>query len=166
MMAASLLPALILLLLLFALWKRQPVFDQFLEGCREGLRTAVSVLPSLAAMMIAIAALTGSGLLDALLGLLSAPLRAIGMPAETAPLFLLRPLSGSASLAMVEELISRHGPDSRIGLISCTMVGSSETIFYTVCLYLGAIREKRAGYAIPCALLGATAGMLLAAWLY
>ena len=165
-MSSLVLPALLLLLLLWALWKRQPAFDQFLTGCREGLQTAVSVLPSLIAMLIAIAALTSSGLLDALFGWLAGPLAAVGMPAEAAPLFLLRPLSGSASLAMVQELVSRHGPDSRIGLIACTMVGSSETIFYTVCLYLGAIQEKRAGYAIPCALVGAAVGMLLAVWLY
>ena len=159
-MISALLPCLLLLLLLLALLRRKPVFDLFLLGCRDGLQTAWKVLPSLIGMMLAIAALHSSGLLDALLGLLSAPLRRISMPPEAAPLLLLRPLSGSASLAMVREIIASCGADSRAGLVACTMVGSSETIFYTVCVYLGAIEERRAGYAIPCALAGAAAGML------
>ncbi len=159
-MIAALLPCLLLLLLLIALFKQKPAFDLFLLGCKEGLKTALHVLPSLIAMMVAIAAMTGSGLLDALFGLLDGPMKAIGMPSEAAPLFLLRPLSGSASLAMVQELTTRFGPDSRVGLIAATMVGSSETIFYTVCVYLGAVQEKRAGYAIPCALIAAWVGML------
>ena len=90
----------------------------------------------------------------------------LGLPREVAPLVFLRPMSGSASLGMVERLMSLYGPDSRVGLIACTIMGSSETIFYTVCVYMSPLRDRRTGYAVPCALLGALAGMWLAAALY
>ena len=85
---------------------------------------------------------------------------------ELAPLVLLRPLSGSASLAMLENLLTQYGPDSRIGLIACVVMGSSETIFYVVCVYMSAAKDKRTGYAVPCALLGSLAGLLLAGKLF
>ena len=79
---------------------------------------------------------------------------------------LLRPMSGSASLAMVERLLAEHGADSRIGLVACTVMGSSETIFYTVCVYMSALDRRSTGYAVPCSLLGALAGVWLAGMLF
>ncbi len=148
------------------MWRRLPVYDLFVRGCREGLRAAAGVLPNLLAMMVALAFLNASGLADALAGLCAPAFRAVSLPPEIAPLALMRPLSGSASLAALEGLMREHGPDSRVGLIACTLMGSSETIFYTVCVYLGAIRERRSRYAVPCALLGALAALLLSGALY
>ncbi len=163
---ALVIPALLLWLLLAAAWKRLPVYDLFTKGCKEGLRVAIGVLPNLAAMMVAIAMLSASGCMDAIIRLLAPVFTWLGLPAEVAPLALVRPLSGSAALGMVEQLLTRHGADSRIGLIACTLMGSSETIFYTVCVYLGAVKQKKAGYAIPCALLGAFFAMVAAGWLF
>lgn len=157
-----LLPLLLLWLLLGAAWKRLPVYDLFTAGCKKGLKVALDVLPNLAAMMVALNVLSASGLMDAVLGLLSPVFSVLGLPAEVAPMAILRPLSGSASLSMLEQLMNQYGADSRIGLIACTLMGSSETIFYTVCVYLGATTQRKSGYAIPCALLGAFAAMLLA----
>ena len=161
-----LLPALLLPLLTAALFKRLPTYDLFVEGCKAGLRTAVSVLPNLLAMMVALSFMNASGLTEALCRLCAPLFTLLGLPPEVAALAFLRPLSGSAALAAVEELMARHGPDSRIGLIACTIMGSSETIFYTLCVYLSAAKDKRAGYALPCSLLGALAGVLLAAAFY
>ena len=155
------LPLLFLLIAVCALWKRLPAYDLFCQGCKDGLKTAITVLPNLIAMMVGLAFLSASGLMTALSQACAPVFSLLGLPAEVAPLALLRPLSGSASLGMVQQLMETYGADSRIGLIACTLMGSSETIFYTVCIYLGSIRVKRTGYSIPCALLGALAGLIV-----
>ena len=160
------LPSLIVWLIGAALWKRLPVYDLFAEGAGKGLRTAVQVLPNLAAMLCAISLLQNSGLMDRLCALCSPLLSAMGLPAETAALVLIRPLSGSGALALLETLMERYGPDSRIGLIAGTIMGASETIFYTVCIYMSASEDRNTGYAIPCSLLGMLAGTWAAGMLF
>lgn len=159
-------PALMLALLTAAVWKRLAVYDLFVAGAKEGMRTAVQVLPNLAAMLCAISMMRASGLLDALCGVCAPALLRLGLPPEIAPLVLIRPVSGSGALAMLEELLERYGPDSRIGLIASTVMGSSETIFYTVCIYLSASARKNSGYAIPCSLLGMAVSTWLAGMLF
>lgn len=160
-MAEALTPLLLLITLAAGLWKRLPVYDLFVEGAKDGLKTAVQVLPNLAAMLCAISLMKASGLMDALCVLCAPAFALLGLPAEVAPLALIRPLSGSGALAMLETLLRQYGPDSRAGLIACTLMGSSETIFYVMCVYMSAARDRRTGWAAPCALLGA----LAAAWL-
>lgn len=155
-----------LALLVAAAWKRLPAYDLFVDGAKEGMRVAVSVLPNLAAMLCAITMMQASGLMDVLCRLCAPALCWLGLPAEVAPLVMLRPMSGSASLAMVERLMAEYGADSRVGLIACTVMGSSETIFYTVCVYMSAIDRRETGYAVPCSLLGALAGVWLAGRLF
>lgn len=161
-----LIPLIIMLLLTAAAWKRLPMYDLFVSGAQSGLKTAVQVLPNLAAMLCAISLMQASGLMDALCSVCAPVLTGIGLPPEVAPLVLVRPLSGSGALAMLEELLERYGADSRIGLIASTVMGSSETIFYTVCVYLSAVGEKKTGYAVPCSLIGALAGTWLAGMLF
>jgi len=163
---AWIIPFLIVIILLTALWKRLPVYDLFAAGAKNGLQTAVQVLPNLAAMLCAISMMQASGLMDALCGMCAPLMRLMGLPAEVAPLVLVRPLSGSGALAVLEDLLERYGADSRIGLIASTVMGSSETIFYTVCIYLSAIGEKKTGYAIPCSLIGMLAGTWIAGMLF
>lgn len=162
-LTSYILPGLIFVLLTACLIKRVPVYDRFVQGAKKGLSVAVGILPNLVAMLCAITLLTASGLTDTLTVWLAPVLAFLGVPKEVAPLALLRPLSGSASLAMLETILKEHGADSRIGLIASTLMGSSETIFYTVCIYLSAVRLKRGGYAIPCALMGMLAGLIAAA---
>ena len=166
MLSGLIVPGCLLATLLAAACRRLPAYDLFVEGAREGIAVAVRVLPNLAAMLVAIGLMQASGLMDALCGLLAPAFEWAGLPGEVAPLVLLRPMSGSASLAMVERLISQFGPDSRIGLVACTVMGSSETIFYTVCVYMSAVDRRETGYAVPCSLLGALAGALLAGALF
>lgn len=164
--AELLIPVLMLLVLSAAAWKKLPMYDLFVAGAKNGLQTAVQVLPNLAAMLCAISLMQASGLMDALCSLCTPLSRLIGVPSETMPLILLRPMSGSASLAMLENILQKYGADSRIGLVASTVMGSSETIFYTVCVYMSAAGEKQTGYAIPCSLLGALAGTWLAGRLF
>lgn len=152
-------PGMMLALLAAAAWKRLPAYDLFIQGAQNGLRTAVDVLPNLAAMLCAIRLMQASGLMNAFCSMAAPAVEWLGLPKETAPLILLRPMSGSASLAMLETLLAQYGADSRTGLIASVIMGSSETIFYTACVYMSATKLKKTGYAIPCALAGMLAGI-------
>ena len=160
------LPLIILLLLAAAVWKKLPLYDLFVTGARSGLQTAVQILPNLAAMLCAIQLMRTTGLLDALCRLCAPLLCAMGLPPEVAPLVMIRPFSGSGGLAMLKEILESCGADSRAGLVASTVMGSSETIFYTVCVYMSAAGQRKTGYAIPCSLIGALAGTWLAGMLF
>lgn len=166
MLNELMIPLLLLWLLVGAAWKRLPMYDLFVKGAKEGMKVAVNVLPNLAGMLVAISMMTASGLMDALCDACAPVFGLIGLPAEVAPLVMLRPLSGSASLAMVEQILRQYGADSRIGLIACTVMGSSETIFYTICVYMSAVKDRRTGYAVPCSIIGALTGVWLAGILF
>lgn len=157
-------PLLVLFIVGYGLFKRVRVYDAFLKGAKEGLRTAVNILPSMAAMLTAIALLNVSGLLPALTSLLAPVFTLIGIPGEAAPLMLMRPFSGSASLALLNNILDLNGPDSRAGLVASALMGSTETIFYTLSVYLAAAKVKKSRYAVPAALIawilgGAAAGL-------
>ena len=143
-------------------FRRVPLYDAFLEGAREGLDTARQILPPMLAMLCAIRAFSACGLTEALCACLSPLLSRAGLPKETLSLMLLRPLSGSASLAMLREIFSSYGPDSRIGMVASVMMGSSETVFYTCGVYLGAAGVTKSRHIIPCALIAWLAGSLAA----
>ena len=157
-----LLPVFLLLCLGAGAVRRVPVYDAFLEGAQEGLDTARRILPSLTAMLCAIRAFSACGLLDPLCALLSPAVAWAGIPKETLPLMLLRPLSGSASLAMLKSILHAYGPDIRIGLVASVMMGSSETVFYTCGVYLAAAGVKKSRHTVPCALLAWLAGSFAA----
>ena len=145
--------------------RRTPLYDSFAEGAKEGLQTALGILPSLIAMLCAIRAFSASGLMDILGQALYPVLRIFGIPRETLPLMLLRPLSGSASLAALKDILRACGPDSRAGLVASVMMGSSETVFYTCGVYLAAAGVKKTRHVSPCALLAWLAGSAAAGWL-
>lgn len=159
------LPLFVLLCLGAGVWRRAPVYDAFVEGARQGLDTARRITPSLIAMLCAIRMFSACGLMDALCGLCAPAAAWARLPRETLPLMLLRPLSGSASLAMLRSLLQTYGPDSRIGLAASALMGSSETVFYTCGVYLSAAGVTRSRHIIPCALLAWLAGSLAAGWL-
>ena len=148
----------VLMIIAFGLYKRVNVYDAFLKGAKSGLDTAVTILPSMAAMMLAVALLTDSRFMAALIGLLSPVFAFIGIDENAAPLMLMRPLSGSASLAILNSIFLTHGADSRAGMTASALMGSTETIFYTLSLYLAAAKVKKARHALPAALLAWLAG--------
>ena len=160
-----LLPLFLLLCLGIGAFRRVPLYETFLEGAAEGLQTARRILPALVAMLCAIRAFDACGLLRPLCDLLAPAAAWAGIPRETLPLMLLRPLSGSASIAMLKNVLSAYGPDSRAGLVACVMMGSSETVFYTCGLYLAAAGVKKSRHTVPCALLAWLAGSVAAGML-
>jgi len=123
------------------------------EGAKEGLATAVRIMPYLVAMLAAVGVFRASGAMELLINVLSLITRQLGIPPELLPLALMRPMSGSASLGILAELLRTYGPDSFIGRTASTMMGSTETTFYTISIYLGSIGYKDARYILAAGLL-------------
>lgn len=147
---------------LYGLVKGVDVFQAMLDGVMDGLKTVLKIFPSLVALLTAIYMLRASGALDILTRLLSPVLSLLGIPAETAPLMLIRPLSGSGALAVGSELISQFGVDSIVGRTAAVMLGSTETTFYVLAVYFGAVGVKRSRWAVPAALCADLAGFFMA----
>lgn len=161
-MTDYIIPLLLAGVALFALGKRENVYDALLEGASEGLRLLVSIVPALILLLTAVHMLRASGALEALATLLSPVFSALGIPPETAPLVLVRPISGSAALAVGADLMAQYGPESPIGRTAAIMLGSTETTFYTISVYFGAAGIRKTRYAVPAALLADITGFCVA----
>lgn len=138
------------------------VFEAMLDGIRQGLTTLLRILPPLIALLTAVYMLRASGALEALTELLR-PAQLLGIPPETAPLMLLRPISGSGAMAAASELMQSFGPDSYVGRTAAVMLGSTETTFYVVAVYFGAAGVRRTRWAVPAALCADLAGFAASA---
>ncbi|NLL95700.1 MAG: spore maturation protein [Clostridiaceae bacterium] len=158
-------PAVILLIILAAYIKGVPVFDVFVEGAKIGAKTSFNILPVMVGIIMAVSVLNASGLIDILTSLIAKPLSLIGIPPETIPVLLIRPFSGSASLGMFSELIKKYGADSYIGRVLSTIMGSSETVLYTLAVYFGAANVKNTRHAIAASLISSYLGMLTAIYI-
>ena len=147
-----LLPAAVAAVLIFGLARRVPLFSSFTAGAKGGLRACAAVLPPLVGLVTAVRMLQASGALD-LFSTAAAPLAgALGFPVEAAPLALLRPISGSGSTAWLNEIFRQCGPDSFAGRVASVVMGSTETTFYAVAAYYGAVGVKKTGATLPAAL--------------
>ena len=147
-----------------ALHRKENAYDVLTDGAKEGFRMLLTIAPSLIVLLSAVGMLRSSGALEALCAVLSPALGFLGIPAETILLMLVRPLSGSAALAIGAELIAAHGPDSPVGLTAAVMLGSTETTFYTISVYFGAWGIRKTRYAVPAALIADLTGFLAASW--
>lgn len=140
--------------------KKVSVFDAFVEGAKGGVETMVRIIPHLVALIVAIGMLRASGFFD-LVGVYAGPFfERIGVPTEILPFALVRPFSGSAANGVMAELIHNHGGDAFISKLAATMMGSTETTFYVVAVYFGAVGIRKTRYAIPAGLLADLAGMI------
>lgn len=158
--SAAILPLLFVALIVYALVRRVDVYEAFVEGAAEGLPVLLKILPYLAGMLIAIRTLRDSGLIDRLVSLLAPVSSRIGLDAALLPLLLLRPFSGSAAMASLADIFNQYGADSMIGYTASVLMGSSETIFYEVALYFGAVGVKKTRFAIPVSLAAMAAGVI------
>ena len=159
-----LIPGLLAVCSLLVLHKKENAYDLLLQGGAEGLKTAVTILPALVVLLTAVQMLKASGAVELLGGFLAPGFEAVGIPAETAMLVLIRPISGSAALAVGADLMAEYGPDSMIGRTAAVMLGSTETTFYTISVYFGAAGVKKTRYAIPAALIADLTGFCMASW--
>lgn len=153
-------PAIILLIIIYGVKEKNKVYDNFLEGAKEGLQIVYNIFPTLIGIFLAIGVLRASGIIDLIVKMLSPILTLLKIPAEIMPLAMLRPISGSASMAVATDIISQYGVDSTIGLIASTIMGSTETTFYTIALYTSAVGIKKTRYVLKAALLADLVGML------
>lgn len=161
-MTDYLVPLLLLSCSLAALRKRENAYDLLLQGAADGLKLLVSIIPALILLLTAVFMLRASGATELLSGLLSPVFAFFGIPPETAILVLVRPLSGSAALAVGAELMAEYGPDSLIGRTVAVMLGSTETTFYTISVYFGAAGIQKTRYTLPAALLADLVGFIMA----
>jgi spore maturation protein B len=147
------LPSLIAIILVNGYVRKVPVYNTFVDGAKNGFGTAVRLMPHLIAMMIAVSVFRASGAMDALIHVLSPVFTWLGIPPEVAPIGLLRPISSSASLALMTDIFNHHGPDSWLGQLASTMQASSDTTLYIVTVYFGSIGIRNYRYALKVGLL-------------
>lgn len=155
-----LIPLLIVFILLYGTAKRVPTYETFVEGAKEGFGMAVSIIPYLVGMLVAISVFRASGAMDFFINLLKPALQAIGVPTEIVPLAFIRPISGTGALGMTSDLIATYGPDSFIGRLASTMQGSTDTTFYVLTVYFGAVGIKKMGDALKVGLLADLVGII------
>lgn len=157
-------PFMFLGIVIYGLFKKVSVYEAFTDGAKEGFNTGVRIIPYLAAMLVAIGVFRASGAMELLTKALSPITNAIGMPGELLPMALMRPLSDGGAQGVMSELITTHGPESLVGRISAVMMGSTETTFYVLAVYFGAISVKKTRHALPAGLLADLAGILTAVY--
>lgn len=149
---------------LYGLYKRVPVYETFVEGAKEGFNVAVRIIPYLVAILFAIGMFRASGAMDALTTALNPLLALIGFPAEVLPMAIIRPLTGSGSAGLVADMIQQYGEDSLFVKMAATMFGSTETTFYVIAVYFGAVNVKRTRHAVPAGLTADFSAMIIAVW--
>jgi len=155
-------PLIILFILTYGHIKGVKVYEAFIEGAKNGLLITYKIFPYIVAMLLAVGMLRKSGGLDFMLLLLSPVINFIGAPKEVMPLALMMPLSGSGALGVLADILKQYGPDSFIGLLASVMMSSTETIFYTVTVYFGAVGIKNIRHSLVCALLAEFASLVAA----
>lgn len=158
-------PLLLLIIPLYGFFKKVPVYESFVEGAEEGFKTAVKIIPFLVGMMVAISVFRASGAMDYLTHFLNPLTSRIGAPAEVLPLAMMRPLSGSGVLGLATELMRIYGPDSFIGRLASVMQGTTDTTFFVLTVYFGAVGIKKYKYSIVTGLTADITGFLAAIYI-
>lgn len=161
-MSVWLIPVLIGFVLVYGTMQKVPTYESFVEGGKEGFKTAVEIIPYLVGMLVAISVFRASGAMDFFIELIKPALEAIGFPAEVVPLAILRPITGTGALGVMTDLVKEYGPDSFIGRLASTMQGSTDTTFYILTVYFGAVGIRKMGDALKVGLLADLAGLIAA----
>lgn len=164
LLAYFVIPVIVVGFPLYGLYKRVPVYESFVEGAKEGFQVAVRIIPYLVAILFAIGMFRASGAMDALVAALNPVLALIGFPAEVLPMAIVRPLTGSGSAGLVADMITQYGEDSLFVKMAAVMFGSTETTFYVIAVYFGAVNIKKTRHAVPAGLTADVAAMLFAVW--
>ncbi|MBQ8562642.1 MAG: spore maturation protein [Firmicutes bacterium] len=154
-------PGMAAIIIAYGLMKKAPVYDYFIEGARKGLETAVEILPFLIGIFLAINCLSASGLLGFVHVVFQPVFSLLGVPTDLLPLIVLRAVSGSGSLMIVQDIMETAGPDSYTGRVACVMAGGCETIIYVLALYFGVTHVKDMRHALKGGLIGYITGILV-----
>jgi spore maturation protein B len=157
-----LIPLVICFILLYGTFKKIPTYEIFVEGGKEGITMAFSIIPYLVGMLVAISVFRASGALDFFINLIKPLLELLHIPSEIVPLAMIMPISGTAALGITSDLIATHGPDSLIGRLASIIQGSTDTTFYVLTVYFGAVGIKKMGDAVKVGLLADVVGLVAA----
>ncbi|MBQ2879597.1 MAG: spore maturation protein [Anaerotignum sp.] len=158
-------PVTILFIVVFGCLQKVDIYEVFLEGAKDGLRTVVDILPTLIGLVMAVEVVRAGGLLDLMVEWFRPVAEKIGFPAELAPLSIIRLVSSSAATGLLTDIFQTYGPDSYIGRVASVMMSCTETVFYTMSLYFLSVGIRRTRWTLPCALLANLVGMMAAVWL-
>lgn len=153
-------PAIILLIVGYGFISKSKVFDMFLDGAKEGLETVFTIFPTLVGLFVAIGALRSSGIIDLIVNFLTPFLSIMNFPSEIMPLALLRPISGSSSIAVATDIMKNYGVDSIIGVIASTIMGSTETTLYTIAVYTSCVKIKKTRFVLAASLIADFVGIV------
>ena len=153
-------PLIILIIVFYSLIERKKAFDIFLDGAKDGLNIVLNIFPTLIGLFVAVGALRSSGILDLIINFITPILDILNFPSEIMPLSILRPISGSSSIAIATDIMKNFGVDSNIGIIAATIMGSTETTLYTIAVYTSSVKIKKTRFVLWAALTADIVGML------
>lgn len=153
-LSISAIPIIMSIIIIYGIIEKKATYDIFVDGVKEGIEIVVKLFPTLLGIFVAVGVLRSSGIIDFIVQVTSPITNFFKIPSEIMPLALIRPISGSASTAIATDIMNNFGVDSKIGYITSTIMGSTETTFYTIAIYTGCIGIKKTKYVLPAALIG------------
>ena len=153
-------PLMIVIIVIYGVIERKKIFDIFLDGAKEGIGVVLNIFPTLVGLFVAIGALRSSGIIDLIVNLLMPILNLVNFPNEILPLALIRPISGSSSIAVATDIMNRFGVDSNIGFMASVIMGSTETTVYTIAVYTSSVGIKKTRFVLWAALIADLVGIL------
>ena len=154
-------PSILLVIIANSFIEKNKIYDIFFEGVKEGVKIVYNIFPTLLGLFVAVGALRNSGLIDLIINLISPIIERFSIPKEIMPLAILRPVSGSVSMAIATDIISNNGVDSKIGKIASVIMGSTETTLYTIAIYTSCVKVKKSRGILIAALVGDITGMVV-----
>ena len=158
--SSAAIPLTILIIIVYGLLEKNKVYDTFVEGAKEGIEIVFNIFPTLIGIFVAVGALRSSGILDLIIKFIAPITNLFNIPSEIMPLALVRPISGSASMAVATDIMTTFGVDSKIGLSASTIMGSTETTLYTIAIYTSCVGVKKIRFVLAAALIADFVGML------
>ena len=161
----SIIPIIVIIIITYGMFKGRKVYEWFIEGAKDGLKVCLNIFPYLLAMIIAVNIFREAKLLDILNNMIAPIGGLIGLPKEVVPLVLVKPLSGSGAVGILTDILKTYGPDTTIGLISSVIMGTTETIFYTITVYFGAVQIKKIRHTLWAAILADITAIIAAIFL-
>lgn len=161
----SIIPIIVIIIITYGMFKGRKVYEWFIEGAKDGLQVCLNIFPYLLAMIIAVNIFREAKLLDILNNMIAPIGGLIGLPKEVIPLVLVKPLSGSGAVGILTDILKTYGPDTNIGLISSVIMGTTETIFYTITVYFGAVQIKKIRHTLWAAILADITAIIAAVFL-
>ena len=153
-------PLIILIIVVYGFLERKEVFDQFIEGAKDGIKIVINIFPTLIGLFLAVGALRNSGVIDIVVKIIEPILNLVNFPSEIMPLAMLRPISGSSSIAIATDIMKNFGVDSQIGIMSAVIMGATETTLYTIAVYSSSVKIKKTRFVLIASLIADIVGII------